>query len=209
LKPSARPRPSAPTPAARPIAALGNADAQPSQSPLNSPPAAPVPEQVTQPGDKDPNTALALSLGGTVGSIALLSLGSNSDSGAMTTAGSLGLWLAPSFGHWYAGEGWTKGLSLRVGGSAAAVVGVMWVFTSCVTAVDSDGGGSDDSCGSGGWALAVGGTAAFVGGMVYDIATAPGAARRHNARARERLQGVSVQPTFGSHRAGVAVSGRF
>jgi hypothetical protein len=55
------------------------------------------------------------------------------------------------------------------------------------------------------------GAAAFVGGMIYDIATAPGAADRWNA---EHTPSVQVAPTLvptasGGVIGGVGVAGRF
>ena len=151
---------------------------------------------------KSENTALALSLGGTLGTLALWGIGGASENGAMLTAGSIGIWVAPSFGHWYAGEGWTTGLKWRVGGAGAAAFGMMWVAVDCMNSdcIDTVHPGV---------ALAIGGGVAFVGGVVHDIATTKRAAREHNARAMGRVQDVTLRPTFGSGRTGFALSGRF
>lgn len=151
---------------------------------------------------KNPNTALALSLGGTIGSFALIGIGGAAENGPMSTIGSVGVWLAPSFGHWYAGDGWTTGLKWRLAGAGAATLGIMWVAVDCI------GSGCEDDFHPG-LMLAIGGGVSFFGGMVHDIATAPRAAREHNARIEGRLRDVTVSPTFGSGRAGVALSGRF
>ncbi len=187
--------------------APGGAAAQPSQSPLNTPAGtgaaapAPVPAEAARGSRKDPNMALALSLGGTLGSIALVSLGDATENETLGTAGALGVWLAPSFGHWYAGQGWTTGLKWRLAGAGAATAGVMWFVVDCLP-------GCNDSAHPG-LLLAIGGGVAFVGGVVNDIATAPRAAREHNARLEGRVRDVTVRPTFGSGRAGLAVGGRF
>lgn len=187
--------------------APGGASAQPSQSPLNTPAdmgaaaPAPVPAVAARGSRKDPNMALALSLGGTLGSLALISLGDATENETLGTAGALGIWLAPSFGHWYAGQGWTTGLKWRLAGTAAATAGIMWFAVECIP-------GCDDGAHPG-LLLAIGGGVAFVGGVVNDIATAPRAAREHNARIEGWLRDVTVRPTFGSGRAGLAVGGRF
>jgi hypothetical protein len=90
----------------------------------------------------------------------------------------------------------------RSGGAGAAVVGIMWVAVDCI-------GSSCEEDFHPGILMAIGGGVSFVGGMVHDVATAPRAAREHNARLEGRLQGVTVRPTFGGGRAGVALSGRF
>ncbi len=114
----------------------------------------------------------------------------------------MGIWLAPSLGHWYAGEGWTPGLRWRLIGGGAATVGMMWFFVDCF------GSGCNEDAHPG-LVMMIGGTGAFVGGMIHDIATAPRAAREHNRRAAGRLHGLSVRPTFGGGRAGLALGGRF
>ena len=84
-------------------------------------------------GDDAPlseNTALALSLGGEVASVAMLVAPAfapdNQVVPAIAVAGAVGTFVAPSFGHWYAGSGlWTKGMSLRAGGLAVAAIGSM------------------------------------------------------------------------------------
>ena len=182
--------------------APGGAGAQPSQSPLNTPPAAPAQPEPVSGSYRSPGTALALSLGGTLGSLALVSVASTTENDTLGMVGSLGFWLAPSFGHWYAGKGWTKGLSWRLAGGGAATVGLMWFAVDCIP-----GCGNDDA--HPGLLLAIGGGVAFFGGVVHDIATAPGAARAHNARLEGRVHDLAVRPTFGGGRAGVALSGRF
>jgi hypothetical protein len=178
-------------------AAPGDVGAQPS----NTPPTAP-PESLPATGSyKNPNTALALSLGGTLATFALIGVGGASENGVMSSLGSVGLWIAPSFGHWYVGKGWTPGLKWRLAGAGAIAAGIMWVAVDCI--------GSSCNDAHPGMFLAVGGGLSFVGGMVHDVATAPSAAREHNARLEGRFQNVTVRPTFGSGRAGLALSGRF
>jgi hypothetical protein len=183
------------------VLAVGVGIAPAVAQPALTPPAE-VPPTSARGSVKSENTALALSLGGTLGTIALWGIGGASENGAMLTAGSLGIWVAPSFGHWYAGEGWTTGLSWRVGGAGAAVFGLMW------TAVDCMNSDCNDTLHPG-MALAIGGGVAFLGGIVHDVATAKRAAREHNARLAGRLQDVTVRPTLGKGATGFTLSGRF
>jgi hypothetical protein len=179
------------------VVGIAPAAAQPALTPVSEPEVPPTSGSL-----KSENTALALSLGGTLGTIALWGIGGASENGAMLTAGSIGIWVAPSFGHWYAGEGWTTGLKWRIGGAGAAVFGVMWTAIDCMSSDCNDTAHP-------GMFLAIGGGVAFVGGIVYDVATAKRAAREHNARITGRVQDVTMRPTFGSGTTGFALSGRF
>lgn len=197
-------------------AAAATAHAQPGATPAGAPPPAPPPPATYAPyappppqieiNEKSPGTALILSLGGTVAAFAIG--GVANENALLGTASGLGVWLAPSFGHWYAGDGWTTGLTYRMAGGAAMAAGAIWVLSECSLGHDNNGG---DDCGEPGFALIIGGAAAFVGGMVYDIATAPGAARRHNERQRQRVMQYqyAVTPTIGGDRVGLAIGGRF
>lgn len=190
------------------LATAGRGEAQPGAAPAQQP--APTPAAAPMSDAKSPGTALALSLGGTIASYTLLALSDDDSDGGddntlMGTAGALGIWLAPSLGHWYAGETWTRGLSWRLGGTAAMFTGVIWALT-CY-GDDGEDDSDDDDC-IGAWVLLAGGAGAFVGGTVHDISTAPAAARRANERRRAELQ-FTVAPTLGHNRAGFAVGGRF
>jgi hypothetical protein len=97
------------------------------------------------------------------------------------------LLLGPSAGHWYAGETWTTGLTLRLGG--AAVLGAMVLRE------------QQEPLGTG--TLIVGGMSAaglIAAGMLWDFVTVPSAVRRAN---RERQ--LVLAPTTN----GFAVAGRF
>ncbi len=187
------------------------ATAQPGNAPLAAPwaPAPPVVGPVA--GEKRESTALWLSLGGTVASIGLLALAENTANDStgsgdladgLGTVGAIGLWFAPSAGHWYAGKLWTTGLGLRLAGAGVALVGVV-LLVGCID--------SDNTCDEGAAAvLMVGGAAAFVGGGIYDIATAPTSVREHNDRLRGNLgRGWSVAPSVRRDGAGLVVGGRF
>ena len=84
-----------------------------------------MPQQQRPIGDeKSESTAFWLSFGGTVGSYALVFGGSalaaqsrNSSAsnlaGSAASVGLVGTLIAPTFGHWYGGKGFTRGFGLR------------------------------------------------------------------------------------------------
>lgn len=186
----------------------------PGAAPLQAPaPPATGAEDEREDGPKSPGTALAWSLGGTAAAVGLVALG-----GAMTdrttgdptplgaglsTVGSLTVWVAPSFGHFYADRYWTTGLKVRLGGVLVASAGAIAVFT-CV-ASETDGSG-DDQCVLPLLLLGAG-AGMVIGGAAHDVATAPRAARRYNARYAARAQGwaaahLQVAPTLVGSAAG-------
>jgi len=116
------------------------------------------------------------------------------------------MWFGPTTGHWYAGRAWTGGLTARFVGVGAAVLGVIMVLDECFDSCDNNG---DDSVAVGA-VLLYGGSAAILGGAIYDIATAPRSVRQHNQRLRERSAGGwALSPTLGRGRVGFALGGRF
>jgi hypothetical protein len=188
----------------------GVASAQPGNTaPGSWAPPPPPPTTTTGPvaGEKSPGVALGLSLGGTVLSIALASADDGSDpDNTLGTIGGIGVWIAPSFGHWYAGKAWTPGLTARFAGAGAVVIGAVML----IGCYDSEDNGCEDESGGTGIVLLYGGAAAFVGGVVYDIATAPGQARKYNERLRERsTRQWALTPTVSHDHAGLVLGGRF
>lgn len=97
--------------------------------------------------------------------------------GVATVAGVLA---GPGLGHFYAdahGHAWT-GILVRAGGAGAIAFGAPGVVNAAL------GGESN----AGAEALFVGGVLAILGSATYDIFTAPGAAKDHNA-----THGLSAQ----------------
>jgi hypothetical protein len=131
---------------------------------------------------KSRRTAIALSIGVTLGGIGLDALGVATDEPIVAGIGGLAGALGPTTGHWYAGESFTTGLGIRLAGSAVGSIGIIGVMD-CFFQCKPDPIYMD---------LVYLGTAAWVAGAVYDIATAGDAADDYN-HAHERA--VIVAPT--------------
>lgn len=148
---------------------------------------------------KSETTAFTLSLGGTLASASLMAYGLSRPAAsgvAMFDIGLLSTLITPSLGHFYAGDIWTAGLGMRAAGGAVALVGVAQAL-GCLD--------TEDTCnfvGGGGLALTAGGVLAAAGAF-YDIATAPKAARRYNAKH------VSLVPASPGANVGLSIAGQF
>lgn len=166
---------------------------------------------------KSESTALWLSLGGTLGSYALLFTpalfaNSNGNNGARELAGSLasvglvGTVIAPTFGHWYGGKGFTRGFGLRLGSIGVALLGAVVALSGCSLSFGHDDYEEDDNCGEGaaiGVALLIGAGGMWVGGTVDDIVQAPRRVRRNNAAQ------YALTPLISGDQAGLALVGAF
>lgn len=152
----------------------------------------PRPPVIVEETPRSENLALGLSLGGTAVSWALLVAGAQS-SEELGAVGLLGTFLAPSIGHWYRGAVLTRGMGVR----AVGVVAFGYGFVKAIGCEGCDG----DSL----TLLLLGGLAAYIGGTIDDIVTAPLRVRQHN----QRLQQVQLVPMVAPHTAGVALGGRF
>ena len=205
------------------VLAAGTARAQPGNTapidPDEPPPPPPGyrPPSPTQPQvlppDRSEGTALWLSLGGTIGSYVLvfgagaISAGGNSQiAGSAATLGLVGTFVAPTFGHWYAGKGFTRGFALRIGAVGVGVTAIVVALSGCSIGFGSHEQEEDPDCGQGETAGALLGLAAlsmWVGGTVDDIIQAPKRVRRRNA-AR-----YAITPLVHGDRAGLALVGAF
>ena len=151
----------------------------------------------------DTDTALMLSLGGTAASAGLVLAGlQGSDNGGLLMAGLASPLVTPSLGEWYAGKPLTAGMGIR----AASAVATVWGLAESLKCLDAD-----DSCHSDASAgvLLAGGLIGYATGTIYDIATAPSAARAYN-----RTHVVTVQPSLlrtpsGTTSVGVGIGGTF
>ncbi len=210
------------------VLAAGTARAQPGNTPLIDPDEPPLPPAGYQaasptqrqllPPDRSESTALWLSLGGTLASYGLwfggIAVGENSTSesgrslaGSAAAVGVVGTLLAPSFGHWYGGKGFTRGFGLRLGALAVGVTAIVVALSGCSLGFGShDDQDEDEDCGQGAPAGAILGIAAagmWIGGTVDDIIQAPRRVRRRNA-AR-----YAITPLVQRDRAGLALVGSF
>ena len=140
------------------------ARAQPGSTPVVlAPPAADLPPART----RSPGTALALSLGGTAAAYAMVAWGTAApDSAAGQTMGWVGVGsalIAPSLGHWYAGEGFTTGLGLRLGGAGMGAVGAL-----SLQRCTEESGDLVPSC-PGSMLLLVGASGLVLTGIIHDL----------------------------------------
>jgi len=154
--------------------------------------------------DKSPAIALLLSAGGAVVSFGVAGYGAmletergmERESDRYAAIALAGLLVAPSFGHWYAGDALPTGLLVRAGGGALLLTAYA-MATECRT---------DASCAGDHSArvVALAGGGAILAGVLWDIATAPRAARRWNAR-----HDLAITPALTSGGAGLALGGSF
>ena len=177
------------------LAIAGRAAAQPTE-PRAAPP--PPPEE-----ELSETTALGLSIGPTVVAwVALVAtLSVDDDSRIAIPFAGLGI-LAPSFGHWYAGSSWTRGLALRT--AALLPFGIALNRTmSCPLVLETDFRGcGPDRLGQG---LVIAAMALYAAGTLDDIITAPAAVRRHN----ERLRSIAVVPMVRRDAGGLMLAAQF
>lgn len=187
------------------------AGAQPSAAPADPPPTTfgppsqyqappPAPAPPPPPSPLSESAALGYSLAGTITSWALLVGGAAGDSVGAALLGTLGTFMAPSFGHWYRGQILTRGLGVRTVGFAVFAWGVVKAFDDLCE--DCSGSSSDVETTTG---LVIAGLLLYAGGTIDDIVTAPLAVRKHN----QRLEILGIAPMVTSHGAGLALGGRF
>jgi hypothetical protein len=197
--------------AALSLALVGSAAAQPGMTPQM--PTEPAPAPVRTEKLLSESHALTLSLGGTLGSLGLIACsGLAGDAGALVgLTGAIGFVLAPSFGHWYAGKYFTRGLGLRLLGGAAGTVGLIWGLGQAFSGFCDHSSDEEDESEESAVpiVLLLGGLGMYIYGTVDDIVTAPRRVRRHNERLNERLVDVTVAPLAVSRGGGLALTGRF
>jgi hypothetical protein len=139
----------------------------------------------------DEGTAVALSLGGTLGAWATMGLGLVAQNGGIAVLGVLGTLVGPTMGHWYGGAILTRGMGLRVVGAAAMFYGVITLFC-------------EFDCNDRGEYALIGGFLVYVGATIDDIVTAPFRVRERNRRFE-----IGLAPMVTDHSAGLALGGRF
>ncbi len=155
------------------------------------------------PEPKDRGTAIALSAGGTLASVALVAIGAGAHNGALGAAGLISSLVTPSAGEIYAGRLATPGLILRVASAGVGVAGLLEAFKcfGMESGCTHDAGLADG--------LLVAGGIGFATGVLYDIATAGSAVDEYNQRLRLRVT-PTVIPTASSGPAiGLGIGGSF
>jgi len=213
--PAAQPKPDHRLPAPPGAAATRTTRASATLALASPSQATPVPEQVQAkvPVGKSRSAVLALllSLGGTIASYAALigASGIAADSeevpnagasdNAINTAmwglvivGGVGLVVAPSLGHWYAGKYIPRGMWMRLASLVAVAGGIGMQFA------------PGEEIPTAGVLPIIVGVGLFLSGTVDDIITAPLRARRY-----KRERGVVITPLVTQSSAGLALSGRF
>lgn len=129
---------------------------------------------------KSEATATWLSIGATALGLGAIALGGESRNEALAWAGVAGVFVGPSAGHIYAGEGGhaVKMSLLRAGGVVVLAVGALSAHSepACI-----DYCGYDDDDSEANAAIWLGG-ALFVGATLYDFWDAGRAARRYNEK---------------------------
>lgn len=171
--------------------------------------------QGVDPDTKSETAATALAVGGSLVGPTLILAALDSDRSAaplhdevvpMLVAGSAAIVLGPSLGNWYAHEGFSFGLGLRIGGGLGMLLGGSLFVPHLFSADNTRGDEVAMVAGVGLFGL---GALAVKVGTIADIIEAPRAARAYN---RNHVQ-LSLAPIAArspsGHTAGVAIVGRF
>lgn len=151
-----------------------------------------------------PGGAIAISLGGTVASYALVVAGAASDNHAVTAIGALGTLILPSAGRWYAHAPGMSGFAIRGVAVVVGAIGGLVALDGSASSLFGESQGDSDKERLGLTILALSGIA-YLGGTIYDIVEAPAEAQDYNAR----LHNVALVPVVQPHGAGVMLSAQF
>jgi hypothetical protein len=169
------------------------------------PPAIDIVAKAQADDEKSELTATSLAVIGSLLPMATTAVGLtlDGDLGTRVTGSGLALSLVgPSFGHWYTGEFLTKGMVARAGGALLLLAGA----DAALSARSGIGMFEDDGAAG---AMLLGGAALYVGGAIYDIATAGKAAHKYNVE-RYQVMPTRLSTTNGKSGAfGLAVGGTF
>jgi hypothetical protein len=175
-------------------------------------PSAPAPAELSE------DRAVYLSLGATaLGAVALAgnyATGGEHD-GTFTALALTSFVVGPSVGHFYAGDRWTTGLTIRLAGATVVAIGAAMDGTTCHHD-DVSWGATDSSSGTtrvcsedARMPLLLTGGAVLALGAIIDVASTPSAVRIRNARERARFQDIALAPRVTDRDVGLTLSGRF
>ena len=144
-----------------------------------------------------PDTALHLALWTTIGGVAAGTAFAASGAGEGVLLGAVALIVAPSLGHFYAGET-GHGVWMSVGRGALAFLAVGSLAVGAFQCFDLGLGERSEPCepSSVPFVLAAVFATGAVGMAVYDIVDAPDAARRTQERSRKRTTNFSLAPAI-------------
>lgn len=154
-------------------------------------------------GPKSPDTALELSLGGTLASGAMFAVGVSSNNGGLAMAGLATSLVTPSLGEWYAGKPLTAGMGIRLLSAGVEIAGLAEAFK----CIDAEGNCSNDNGAAG--ILIFGGLAGYAVGTIYDIADAPRTAREYNRAHSWQITPTVMRTPSGDTKMGVGIAGSF
>jgi len=186
--------------------AFAQAPGDTAPAPMFASASAPEPGRLIQTSEKDPTTAVLLSLGTTLAGVAIIGAAADENE-SLTMLGVGALFFGPSTGHWYAGRYGGYGMAARAASAGLMVYGLMSMFEAHCDLGCNDNGQQHDAERRGATAMVVG-AIGWVGATVYDIVTAPEAVRDYN-RAHQMTIAPTVIPSGGAYLPGVAVSARF
>jgi hypothetical protein len=161
--------------------------------------------------DKSPALATGLALGGTLAGAGLLAAGfSSSEAGTplhdqfalLMVSGSALLVFGPSLGNWYAHQGWSTGLAMRLGGGLAMGVGGSLIAAGLFRSAATSGAGLG---------IGLAGAGLLVTGVGFDLWEAHRAVDGYNRR--RAAPRIAVAPMLaragGAQRTGLAVVASF
>jgi hypothetical protein len=151
---------------------------------------------------KSPGTALVLSAGGTMLSLAVTATGLANHNGAVTVAGALSSLVTPSAGEFYAGKGVTAGLGLRLLGTGVAFAGV-------AEALKCDFRSNCDRDPRLAGALLTAGGVSYASGILLDIVLAGSAADDFNRKHDLHVAPVVSRTATSGQTVGLGVTGSF
>lgn len=163
---------------------------------------------------KAPGTALGLSLGATLAGAVLFTAGVASHDGALAAAGGLGLYVGPLAGHWYAHRFDGLGLAFRALSSFGMLTAFVVLANShaeCFDQADPQCQQDIDAANRGatiGYTVAVASIGAWLASSIYDIATAPRAARQWNDAHHVQLAPTAIR-SAGRYVPAIALGMRF
>jgi hypothetical protein len=178
--------------------------------------------QIAEPNTPAPvelseDRAVYLSLGATAIGAAALAGNYATDgehSGTFTALALTSFVVGPSMGHFYAGDRWTTGLTIRLAGGSLVALGAAMDDTSCHTNVswgasDTHSGTERECSESLKTPVLFTGAAVLVVGAIIDVASTPSAVRVRNARERARFHDIALAPRVTDRDVGLTLSGRF